>query len=115
MKSENISDETLCDIYFHGALRKSIDWNFQNEWRLLLSLNNKNESAYNVKFFLITKVFLGNRMSAYKRKEENVYFLKIRNALQKKSAFPQNKERSPEKSAFPHDKEMRPKKKRASL
>lgn len=102
MKSENISDETLWNIYFHGTLRKSIDWNFQNEWRLLLSLNNKNESAYNVKFFLITKVFLGNRMSAYKRKEENVYFLKVRNTPRKKSAFP-------------HDKEMRPKKKRASL
>lgn len=34
MKSENISDETLWNIYFHGTLRKSIDWNFQNEWRL---------------------------------------------------------------------------------
>lgn len=69
MKSETISYETLWDIYFHGALRKSIDWSFQNEWRLLLPLNNKNESNYNVKFFPITKVFLGNRMEAYKRKE----------------------------------------------
>lgn len=66
---KDVSLEFLWNIYFYGALRKSIDWAFQNEWRLLLPLKNKKEADYNVKFFPITKVFLGNRMSADKRKE----------------------------------------------
>ena len=32
-------------------------------------IKNKKEADYNVKFFPITKVFLGNRMSSDKRKE----------------------------------------------
>ncbi len=69
MKGKETSEELLWNIYFYGALRKSIDWAFQNEWRLLLPLKSKNKIDYNVKFFPITKVFLGNRMSADKRKE----------------------------------------------
>lgn len=69
MKGKENSFESLWNIYFYGALRKSIDWAFQNEWRLLLPLNNKKEADYNVKFFPITKVFLGNRMPTDKRKE----------------------------------------------
>ena len=69
MKWKETSEDFLWNIYFYGALRKSIDWAFQNEWRLLLPLKNKEEADYNVKFFPITKVFLGNRMSADKRKE----------------------------------------------
>ena len=62
--------ELLWDIYFHGALRKSIDWAFQNEWRLLLPMErNREEKDYCVSFFPITKVFLGNRMSHAARKE----------------------------------------------
>ena len=62
--------ELLWDIYFHGALRKSIDWAFQNEWRLLLPMErNRAEKDYCVSFFPITKVFLGNRMSHTVRKE----------------------------------------------
>ena len=56
-------------IYFHGALRKSIDWAFQNEWRLLLPLSDKNGDNCNVEFFPITRVYLGNRMQSEKRKE----------------------------------------------
>lgn len=66
-KDKEPTDELLWDIYFHGALRKSIDWAYQNEWRLLLPLG-KNSSDYNVTFFPITKVFLGNRMTAQNRK-----------------------------------------------
>lgn len=69
IKGKDNSFESLWNIYFYGALRKSIDWAFQNEWRLLLPLKNKREADYNVKFFPITKVILGNRMSADKRKE----------------------------------------------
>ena len=62
--------ELLWDIYFHGALRKSIDWAFQNEWRLLLPMErNREEKDYCVSLFPITKVFLGNRMSHAARKE----------------------------------------------
>lgn len=64
---ESLTREALKDILFHGVLRKSIDWLYQNEWRLLLPCNKK-ENA-NVKFFPITKVYLGNRMPANKRKE----------------------------------------------
>ncbi len=63
------STENLWDIYFHGALRKSIDWAFQNEWRLLLPMGNAKKKDYNVTFFPITKVFLGNRMDYESRKE----------------------------------------------
>lgn len=64
------TEEKLWDIYFHGALRKSIDWAYQNEWRLLLYMGKQKDPAqYNVKFFPVTKVFLGNRMPAKNRKE----------------------------------------------
>ncbi len=68
MKGKTFTEEILWDIYFHGALRKSLDWVFQNEWRLLLPCNSSIEN-FNIKFFPITKVFLGNRMSADKQKE----------------------------------------------
>lgn len=64
------TEDLLWDIYFHGVLRKSIDWAFQNEWRLLLPLaDGKPVSDYNVPFFPITKVFLGNRMPLEERKK----------------------------------------------
>ncbi|MDO4364022.1 MAG: DUF2971 domain-containing protein [Clostridia bacterium] len=65
---KNITKEALWDIYFNGILRKSIDWFFQNEWRLLLPFRRDNDN-YNVKFFPITKVYLGNRMEAENRKK----------------------------------------------
>ena len=69
MKTKEFSSEKLWNIYFHGALRKSIDWAFQNEWRLLLPIQSKKQSDYNIPFFPITKVFLGNRMPTDKRNE----------------------------------------------
>lgn len=68
-KDKDITKEVLWDIYFHGALRKSIDWAFQNEWRLLLPLRSNNMVDYNVKFFPITKVYLGNRMAPKEREK----------------------------------------------
>lgn len=64
-----MTKEVLWDIYSHGALRKSIDWAFQDEWRLLLPMSSKNAEDYNVKFFPITKVYLGNRMTPENREE----------------------------------------------
>lgn len=69
MQDTEITEDGLWDIYSNGALRKSIDWAFQNEWRLLLPMRCENISDYNVEFFPITKVFLGNRMSPEKRRE----------------------------------------------
>ena len=68
VKDKEWTMEDLWGIYFHGALRKSLDWAFQNEWRLLLPKNDKQDD-YNIEFFPITKVFLGNRMPNTKRKE----------------------------------------------
>lgn len=68
-KDRNKNKEYLWDIYFNGALRKSIDWAFQNEWRLLLPLSERNGDNCNVEFFPITRVYLGNRMQSEKRKE----------------------------------------------
>lgn len=68
-KDKDMTMEMLWDIYSHGVLRKSIDWAFQNEWRLLLPMRSKDIAGYNVRFFPITKVYLGNRMSAAQRKE----------------------------------------------
>lgn len=67
-EDKNKTKEYLWDIYYHGALRKSVDWAFQNEWRLLLPMNQK-KSDYNISFFPITRVYLGNRMKVDKRKE----------------------------------------------
>lgn len=68
-KDKKLTKEDLWDIYFHGTLRKSIDWAFQNEWRLILPFSKQAISDYNVKFFPVTKVYLGNRMPPNKRKE----------------------------------------------
>lgn len=70
LKSKEFTEEAVGNIYYHGALRKSWEWAFQNEWRLLMPPGSKNiNSDYNVTFFPITKVFLGNRMEAKKRKQ----------------------------------------------
>lgn len=70
LEDKEPTKELLWDIYFHGALRKSIDWAFQDEWRLLLPIKNNLESKdYCVPFFPITKVFLGSRMPQVARKE----------------------------------------------
>ena len=63
------SEASVWNIYFHGALRKSVDWAFQDEWRLLLPLGMIKNGDYNVPFFPISKVLLGNRMGEDKRKE----------------------------------------------
>lgn len=64
------TEESLWDIYFHGVLRKSIDWAFQNEWRLLLPLGpNRQKQEYCIPFFPITKIFLGNQMLPDAQKE----------------------------------------------
>ena len=59
--------ETLKNIYIHGALRKSIDWAFQDEWRLLLIDGMPGMKESKVQFFPISKVYLGYRMTDRER------------------------------------------------
>jgi hypothetical protein len=60
-KDGKLTIDSLWDIYFHGALRKSIDWFYQAEWRYL-HLGNNGLINNTSKFFPISKVFLGCRM-----------------------------------------------------
>ena len=55
-------DQYLWDLLSNGLLRKSFDWAFQNEWRLLLPKNWLPGNNQNIKFFPIARVYLGNRM-----------------------------------------------------
>lgn len=67
-EDKDITEDIVWNIYFHGALRKSLDWAYQNEWRLLMPRGNKVDD-FNKEFFPITKVFLGNKMDFKTRKE----------------------------------------------
>ena len=70
MNSPTVTDEIATAIYKNGLLTKSIDWCYQNEWRLI-SLDNMltDEGSYNCTFFPISKVYLGAKMSVEQRKE----------------------------------------------
>jgi hypothetical protein len=57
-----LSTDALWDFYKYGLLCKSIDWKYQNEWRLVSCDNLLTDSSYNCRFFKIKKVYLGNRM-----------------------------------------------------
>lgn len=57
------------DLYLNGALRKSIDWAYQNEWRLILPPQEHGQRGFTQKFFPISKVYLGNRMSPERREK----------------------------------------------
>ena len=58
-----LSAEDLWDFYKYGLLCKSLDWKYQNEWRLISCDNLLTDNSYNCRFFKIKKVYLGNRMS----------------------------------------------------
>ena len=65
-----VTEDTLSAIYKYGLLTKSIDWRYQNEWRLI-SLDEMltNGNDYNCQFFPIKKVYIGTKMEEEKRKE----------------------------------------------
>lgn len=68
VQDAELTEAGLWDIYFHGALRKSIDWAYQSEWRFLLPAGH-NTAGFTREFFPITKVYLGNRMPHDQRRE----------------------------------------------
>ena len=63
---QRIDEEYLKCVLTHGVLRKSIEWVLQDEWRLCLPLNMYGQV---VKFFPISKVFIGPRMNKQNRYE----------------------------------------------
>lgn len=64
-----LSNDGLWDFYKYGLLSKSLEWRYQQEWRLISYDNLITDDTYNCQFFKIKKVYLGNRMSAKNRKE----------------------------------------------
>ena len=65
---KNWNEASLRDVYINGVLRKSIDWAYQNEWRLVLPPQKTSQRGFTKLFFPISKVYLGNRMSSDRRK-----------------------------------------------
>lgn len=61
-KHQVIDDDYLKGITIHGTLRKSIEWAMQDEWRLCMPINMVNGNR-KVKYFPISKVYLGPKMS----------------------------------------------------
>lgn len=67
--NNNFNKQSIRDIYLNGTLRKSIDWAYQNEWRLLQPPQKHDQKGFCLEFFPITKLYLGNRMTKDRRKE----------------------------------------------
>lgn len=67
--NQNHTTKSLRDLYLNGALRKSLDWAYQNEWRLLWPPDRYDQKGFSMKFFPISKVYLGNRMPPQRRKK----------------------------------------------
>ena len=64
-----LSHSDIWDFYKYCLLSKSLDWKYQQEWRLISCDTLLTDQNYNCKFFKIKKVYLGNKMSAKDRLE----------------------------------------------
>lgn len=64
-----LTDSNIWDFYKYCLLSKSLDWKYQQEWRLISCDKLITDANYNCKFFKIKKVYLGNKMSAKDRLE----------------------------------------------
>ena len=63
-----LSDSALWEIYKNGLLTKSMDWSYQNEWRLISYDSLLSDSGeYKCRFFPISKIYLGNKMDRENR------------------------------------------------
>lgn len=68
LENKDMTDEVLWGMYKYGLLTKSMDWQYQDEWRLVsydTMLAQDNE--YNCRFFDIKKVYLGTKMDKAER------------------------------------------------
>lgn len=61
-------DSTLWGMYRKGLLGKSIDWKYENEWRLTLPYS-KTDEIFDETFFSINKIYLGSKMPEESKKE----------------------------------------------
>lgn len=68
LQPPGLTKDLLWNIYKYGLLMKSMEWKYQNEWRLV-SCDNllSGDQGYNCKFFKIRKVYLGNKMKYFDR------------------------------------------------
>ena len=69
LNDPKVSDEMVGAIYKYGLLTKSLDWKYQNEWRLISLDIMLTDENYNCKFFPISKVYIGAKMPDDKREE----------------------------------------------
>lgn len=60
------NSDSLWQLYFNGLLRKSFYWIDQCEWRLILL--NKMIAKNPIKFYKISRVYLGNKMDIKDKK-----------------------------------------------
>ena len=66
----NPSQEDLWNIYKYALLSKSLDWQYQNEWRIIFYKNNLPKDHTNsIPFFPISKVYLGCKMPNEEREK----------------------------------------------
>lgn len=63
-----INDDYLKSITMYGTLRKSTEWVMQDEWRLCMPINPISGNR-NVKYFPISKVYVGPKMSEVNKNE----------------------------------------------
>lgn len=66
LQPPGLTGDILWDIFKYGLLMKSMNWKYQNEWRLI-SCDNLLANDYNCTFFKIKKVYLGNKMDVQER------------------------------------------------
>lgn len=69
LNDSKVSEEMVGAIYKYGLLTKSIDWRYQNEWRLISLDTMLTDEYYNCKFFPISKVYIGAKMPDDRREE----------------------------------------------
>lgn len=67
--SGTLSESDIWDFYKYCLLSKSLDWKYQQEWRLISCDDLLTDAKYNCKFFKIKKVYLGNKMPIKDRME----------------------------------------------
>ncbi len=61
--------DQLWGFYKYALLSKSLDWKYQQEWRLISYDHFLSDDTYHCKFFKISRVYLGNRMQPRERKQ----------------------------------------------
>ena len=68
LTNKDVTDYALWGMYKYGLLTKSMDWKYQDEWRLVsYDTMLSQDEEYNCRFFDIKKVYLGSKMDKAER------------------------------------------------